>query len=42
MSADEVLELQKDGYLDDTMTSNLKEVMDSETLKSGKVNKFYY
>jgi hypothetical protein len=42
MSADEVLELQRDGYLDDTMTSNLKEVIDSETLKSGKVNKFYY
>jgi len=42
MSADEVLELQRDGYLDDTMTSNLKEVIDSETLKSGKVNKFFY
>ena len=42
MSADEVLELQKDGYLDDTMVSNLKEIIDSETLKSGKVNKFYY
>ena len=42
MSADEVLELEKEGYLDNTMTSNLKEIIDSETLKSGKVNKFYY
>ena len=31
MSADEVLELQRGGYLDDTMTSNLKEIIDSET-----------
>ena len=42
MSADEVKELKDNGYLTDEMLSNIDEIVDSETLKSGKENKFYY
>tara|TARA_Y100000593_G_scaffold47382_1_gene89822 strand:- start:1351 stop:2991 length:1641 start_codon:yes stop_codon:yes gene_type:complete len=42
MSADEVNELKDEGYLSDTMLSNIDEITDKEVLKSGKENKFYY
>tara|TARA_Y100000592_G_scaffold100347_1_gene180026 strand:+ start:631 stop:2271 length:1641 start_codon:yes stop_codon:yes gene_type:complete len=42
MTADEVNELKDSGYLTDTMLSNIDEIVEKETLKSGKENKFYY
>lgn len=42
LTAEEVKELHKDGYLNDTHVSNLGKIPDTETSSSGKVTKYYY
>lgn len=42
LTASEVLDLYKEGYLNRKHVSNLGRVLDTETLKSGKIRQYYY
>lgn len=42
LSAEQVKQCIANGWLNDTQTTNLGEIVDSETLKGGSVNKFWY